>query len=794
MAPEAPDPQSLKSWADAFQYPIPTVRRVEMELRRDITSNKEKLRALVGTRYRELVGTAETIVVMNTEIQQVETHLTDVGRRCNPQLVEKKHLHARQMKSDKAEIDADKHAFGAQLALLHRCTASISRLLRKRASLLFVAKIFIVSRQLDITLSKHESSPPFLNDLRSQLASLHQTLLKRINKRLASSTATEDSIIESLAAYCLATKSSSDDAIHKFHQVRLDVITAHLDLSRENIPKALRFFVLTLQTSKTLRSRQFSDVLSKLKSRPILSDPDIRNLDSLDIEILGRWASSEVNNFTPWIKLSELNRSEGIESIKEWSSQAFEKFAESCDRSLAQSNDFPELLFLRAETVELWLSSWGSTITHRSADVLERLRNMFNDHTKRVLISQVKKINEIGTQISSTISGWDSAEHASTGSLWDSDLITADLSDGATSFKQIVTDRVLGRNHDVTAVLKKYHSWLSSIEERHESIEALRRLKWTDILVGGEVEDEDIDVTPSLNDNDPKLLSDALHSAVRESLEELDSTFNHTFKAFGDTHQSAKATFLLRLIRLVRRDIPAGFVEKEFLFSCSLVPQLQSLLASDTVARVGELSPVLAFKPESNSNKLRIVPGRTLWEGEPPVSTQPSASTFKFLRQLTAVMDEAGTDLWDPSTVSVLKTELQHNFETAIGSTLDAMTAWGSAEGKNADSPAADDQSKEDTGEKSNDQENPTSPIADTIAAKEDLSHLDILQDWQVQLLFDSRFLSNMLGNPTTQLAGVIERIQNSMESDAATIKAIQKGAAEYWNRTELLFGLLADR
>jgi hypothetical protein len=48
MASDGPDPQSLKSWQDAFQYPIPSVRRVEQELRRDIASNKEKLRALVG--------------------------------------------------------------------------------------------------------------------------------------------------------------------------------------------------------------------------------------------------------------------------------------------------------------------------------------------------------------------------------------------------------------------------------------------------------------------------------------------------------------------------------------------------------------------------------------------------------------------------------------------------------------------------------------------------------------------------------------------------------------------------
>jgi hypothetical protein len=48
MASDAPNPQNLQSWKEAFQYPIPTVRRVEQELRRDINSNKEKLRALVG--------------------------------------------------------------------------------------------------------------------------------------------------------------------------------------------------------------------------------------------------------------------------------------------------------------------------------------------------------------------------------------------------------------------------------------------------------------------------------------------------------------------------------------------------------------------------------------------------------------------------------------------------------------------------------------------------------------------------------------------------------------------------
>lgn len=48
MATDVPDSRSLDSWEEAFQYPIPTVRRVEQELRRDIASNKDKLRSLVG--------------------------------------------------------------------------------------------------------------------------------------------------------------------------------------------------------------------------------------------------------------------------------------------------------------------------------------------------------------------------------------------------------------------------------------------------------------------------------------------------------------------------------------------------------------------------------------------------------------------------------------------------------------------------------------------------------------------------------------------------------------------------
>ena len=48
MAAEALDPKTFKSWEDAFQYAVPAVRRMEQQLRGNISGNRERLRTLVG--------------------------------------------------------------------------------------------------------------------------------------------------------------------------------------------------------------------------------------------------------------------------------------------------------------------------------------------------------------------------------------------------------------------------------------------------------------------------------------------------------------------------------------------------------------------------------------------------------------------------------------------------------------------------------------------------------------------------------------------------------------------------
>lgn len=54
-----------------------------------------------------MLGTAETIVSMNRDIQDVESNLTDVGRRSNPRLIEKSYSHLSQIKGDAFGRGAD---------------------------------------------------------------------------------------------------------------------------------------------------------------------------------------------------------------------------------------------------------------------------------------------------------------------------------------------------------------------------------------------------------------------------------------------------------------------------------------------------------------------------------------------------------------------------------------------------------------------------------------------------------------------------------------------------------------
>lgn len=647
-----------------------------------------------------------------------------------------------------------------------------------------MAKLTVVSRLLHKTISQQQPVPPFLENLRNQVASLRRTLLSRIDKRLASATSTADEIIEALAAYCLATSSSSDDAIRHFHQVRIDHIGSQLEsqnASGEHVLNALRLYVRTLQSTRVLLSRRLSDVLGKLKARPILTDPDVRGLDDLGLDVLGRWVAPEVSNFTPWIKLNECFKSDAEKLIKQWSKQAFERFNDGCQKSLTTWSDFSSLLSLRENTLELWLCSWGSTPTHSSLQVLEGLRTIFNQRLRQVLSDQATSLDNFGQTVASVLSAWDAQEHTVTHSLWDHELMSLDYSNGAAAFKQTIADRLLGRDEDISNVLRKYQDWLSLIEDSRQSIDELRRVRWTDVLDDSEDGDMDIDITATLNEEDPQLLREALASAVRTAFDALDSSFKDTFKDFGDAPPSGKAAFMLKLIRLVRRDLPTDFHDNEFVLSKDIVPQLQEMLANEVLKQTHPLRLIAG-----SMAKAPRVPGRTLWEGDPESPVQPSPSTFKFLRRLVESMDGQGPGIWDISTISVLKGSTQTELSKAIISTLEALNPSSAIDGDaaNLSESKSLDEDKDDGEEKQGDKQ-----------AAENSDKAQNLHDWKLQLYFDAVYLKNALASKdhdSEDFKAVLEKLSNEVAPNAKSVKFMDRAASEYWKRTQLLLGLLA--
>jgi hypothetical protein len=66
-------------------------------------------------------------------------------------------------------------------------------------------------------------------------------------------------------------------------------------------------------------------------------------------------------------------------------------------------------------------------------------------------------------------------------------------------------------------------------------------------------------------------------------------------------------------------------------------------------------------------------------------------------------------------------------------------------------------------------------------------------QELRVQRLFDALYLSAALDSKSRDvLKSIFSTLQKAAEVDAAAEQRMEKNAAEYWKRTNLLFGLLA--
>ncbi|KAF6241450.1 hypothetical protein HO173_000160 [Letharia columbiana] len=462
MAAEAPDPKTFGSWEEAFQYPVPAVRGMERQLRRDIDSNREKLRTLVGASYRDLLGTAESIIEMGGQMHDLETYMGEISKRCNTRILDKKASNLRTWTEEVGAPNTERYSFASQLAVLRSCPDVISRLFKSGGSVLLAAKVLVISRLLHTKLSQRRNPPPFLDDLRNRLASLRRRLLGRIDRRLKSLEISRDVLVEAMCAFSLATSSSPKDVIRHYHHMRLEAISENMSQDgdgHDNVLLALRLYVKTLKDTQAVIPTQLARALERLKLVPLFKSQDVYSLIELNLDVHERWIGDDIRTFTPYIRHDDLTKAEAERSLKQWAKSAFGSFLAGLRNRIEDVEDPERLVDLRRQVLELWLSNHQHSTGVDSAETLDGLRHVFNLQSTRLIQSRASKLDRVGLIVKNVLQNWQAGVSDLTPSLWDSSMTSMEFENGGKSFRERLASRFTGKNEPLNKVSLEYVSF-----------------------------------------------------------------------------------------------------------------------------------------------------------------------------------------------------------------------------------------------------------------------------------------------------------------------------------------------
>ncbi|KAL9008603.1 MAG: hypothetical protein Q9173_006289 [Seirophora scorigena] len=819
MATEAQDPKTFSSWEDAFQHPIAAVRGMEKQLRNNIDSNREKLRSLVGASYRNLLGTAESILEMDSQMQSVELYLGNMGVRCNSRLVDKKVTNLRSWDNAIQSRDKERYILTSQLAVLRGCPEAISRLLKSGGSILQAAKILVISRLLHKKISHRSDSPPYLELLKNRLASLRRKLLTRIDRHFQKLEATDAILVETMCAFSLATSSTAIDVIHHFYHIRQSTMSELGKKADGNmgIFRSLRTFVKTLKDAQNIAPIQLARALENLKAYPLLQSPDLNSLTELNLDIHQRWLGDDITMFTPYVRHDNLQKLEATRILNRWAKDAFSSFLDDLRSKLSNVEDPASILDLRQEMLELWLQSRQHSTAVDVSEVLWGIQEVFIDRLKYLIHQQCARLGGLASTITSILDHWETGISDDRPPMWDNAVTAVATGPGGKALKEALSAGAHGRSRPVQTTTAAYAEWLDGIRDLESVIEKSRKKRWTEDLDDLDEDDDVLENSQSLlSEDDPRILQDTLQTAIASNLHKLqDSVRIHAddLQATRDEDHATtghKACFLLRIWRDITNHLPSSHSNPNL--HPNFVNALQSQL-SEAVLR----QPLLhAEKRLSKTLRQPQVRARVLWEGDPPLPVLPSPQAFRLLHDVVRSMAAFGADVWTPRAVGILKRRIREVLAPLLGRLSEGAKSVNdqspthdtSSEQHASTNPDAKDeqavpekQEDEDVlqAETQEDVEEP--PPVDRTAAKVSSEPSggpseEVTRDIAVQRLFDVFYLQHATSVEGPDAEDALGRIQSvvveGLDLPSGDVQRMSKRAEAYWKRTELLFALLA--
>ncbi|KAH8683323.1 hypothetical protein BGZ60DRAFT_399905 [Tricladium varicosporioides] len=780
--------------ADAFKYPLPQVRQFHRSLTAELDEKNARLRTLVGGSYRQLLGTAETILQMREDIDIVEEKLGKVGNGCGRGVIGSMTEGLGKLQGSGRQGKQMKNLeWSAKMKVLAMCNITVGRLLKRAPTsegggkiergknLVIAAKVLVLSRLLvksvgNMVSSRSRADEEMVDEARKKLGSLRRRLLRTVERTLerTDGDATQDDLIQALCAYSLATNSGAKDVLTHFLRIRGEALALAFDDDEEGpgVVKALELYTRTLLDVQALVPRRLADALAGLKAKALLKDESIRNLEALRLDVCERWFGDEIMFFIPYIRHDDLDGLLAVDTLRGWAKKASEVLLQGLSKVLQRKQEFKTVVALRTRILEIWIKEGGRARGFDPSIMLDGLRKVVNDRMLQLIETRLKKLHLVATEVEGTLDSWEKTkfEH---GDLWDSAMLDMEVTHGATSFKQAIIARTYGRNDAVSRVFNGYQTWRQLVDEITTVLEQLKKQRWDDDLE--DIEDDDIleSRNRQLSEEDPTMLQKHLDSCLERAYKDLHEKVASLLVAKEDNGSfGAMSIFVLRVIRDLRSELPQSKSLQGF--GLALIPQLHERLA----VTVSEKS----LKQYAKSFNKRSVPGRTLWEGDPELPVQPSPATFKLLNSLTLAMADLGSDLWSSKAVDVLKQYLRVEIGRTWKESLDTKTeeavkvnktTSNSENGQEPDLALPVDRTHTDGDE------------AKTIKRKEVLT----------QSLFDTLLLQSAFElsdkNVQDELQALRETLQSHIGLDSALQKRLPQAAKEYWKRTSLLFGLL---
>lgn len=833
-------------------YTLPQIRALHKQIHLAIDDKKARLRTQVGGSYRELLGTADAIVRMRGDMDVVQGILGTMGARCGSGVVGSKVGGMARFVGERGgvvETGSGKRSLGcaARIKLLAGCVLVLGRLLkglRKDESLdgealVVAAKVLVLGRLL---IKSFEVDAPDL-EVKAALDSSVQSL-EKLRRRLRKSidrvletvgeTTNRGLVLKALCAHSLATTSGARDVIRHFLDVRGNAMASTFDAEEQrttlDVVKGLGLYTKTILDVQFLVPNKLTEALLSLRKEVLLSDSSLRELEGLRLDIYERWCSEAIRNFKPYMRHDDLDGKQAVDMLTSWSGKGSEVLLAGLEKTLERTTEFKTLTDMRTEVLQLWIRDGGKARGFDPSVMQDKLRRTINTHVMGVLDTKVHKLRLVGSEVAATLEVWRTSGDAARQGLWEVGSLDMDMHRGAGPFAQEVIGRLYGRNDAVARAVTGYKSWAQVIDDVEGVVEQLRKQRWDNDV--DEIEDEEtIDQRQqALSRDDPARLQERLDAALERAFGELDKQLSELWAANQEGENSGPvAMYLLRVLRDIRARLPKLAAVKAF--GLGMVPSLHEKIASAvTIATVDSFA--------NNDLAKKTVVGRSLWEGDPELPTSPSPAVFRLLRDLSMAMSDAGTDLWSPAAVSVLKNLVRKELGGRWTKALDAhfVTAEPApeeekapAEGEKApaeeekgaaeedDTPAKEekpvaeeekravdgDDGQNDEGEEAGEEgrEDGGTEAAATAESDEKANEVEqaavaekLRRDLLIQWLFDIAILRCSISNSEAadELKEVEEAVWEKAELQGTPARQrLNKTSRDYWKRSSLLFGLL---